>query len=292
MENGTYEFKVKDLITGKIYTKKVQVTNVDKDIVVEPENIADWEYTEEDDGTITLTSYKGTDTTVIMPNSINGKKVKKISGDTTGSTASHAQYFSIWNKSICNGNENDNASFGYCKGQDTITKVVISPGIEEIEEEAFELSTALKEIIIPDTVVKMGQRTFWGCKELKKVNISKKLDTISSNVFDSCTNLESITIPSSVTSIGYQAFSVCSNLLNITIPASVTSIGNRAFSGCDNLLNITIPSSVTTMGSGVFSYIPSITVNVPFKEGEQPSGWDANWNQTNSDCTITVNYAK
>ena len=292
MDNGTYAFKVKDLITGKIYTKKVQVTNVDKDIVVEPENIADWEYTEEDDGTITLTSYKGTDTTVIMPNSINGKKVKKISGDTTGSTASHAQYFSIWNKSICNGNENDNASFGYCKGQDTITKVVISPGIEEIEEEAFELSTALKEIIIPDTVVKMGQRTFWGCKELKKVNISKKLDTISSNVFDSCTNLESITIPSSVTSIGYQAFSVCSNLLNITIPASVTSIGNRAFSGCDNLLNITIPSSVTTMGSGVFSYIPSITVNVPFKEGEQPSGWDANWNQTNSDCTITVNYAK
>ena len=292
MDNGTYAFKVKDLITGKIYTKKVQVTNVDKDIVVEPENIADWEYTEEDDGTITLTSYKGTDTTVIIPNSINGKKVKKISGDSTGSTASHAQYFSIWNKSICNGDERDNASFGYCKGQDTITKVVISPGIEEIEEEAFELSTALKEIIIPDTVVKMGQRTFWGCKELKKVNISKKLDTISSNVFDSCTNLESITIPSSVTSIGYQAFSVCSNLLNITIPASVTSIGNRAFSGCDNLLNITIPSSVTTMGSGVFSYIPSITVNVPFKEGEQPSGWDANWNQTNSDCTITVNYAK
>ena len=290
--NGTYTFKIQDIVTGKTYTKKVEVTNVDKDIVVEPENIADWEYTEEDDGTITLTSYKGTDTTVIIPNSINGKKVKKISGDSTGSTASHAQYFSIWNKSICNGDERDNASFGYCKGQDTITKVVISPGIEEIEEEAFELSTALKEIIIPDTVVKMGQRTFWGCKELKKVNISKKLDTISSNVFDSCTNLESITIPSSVTSIGYQAFSVCSNLLNITIPASVTSIGNRAFSGCDNLLNITIPSSVTTMGSGVFSYIPSITVNVPFKEGEQPSGWDANWNQTNSDCTITVNYAK
>lgn len=46
--------------------------------MVEPENIADWEYTEEDDGTITLTSYKGTDTTVIIPNSINGKKVKNF----------------------------------------------------------------------------------------------------------------------------------------------------------------------------------------------------------------------
>ena len=316
MDNGTYAFKVKDLITGKIYTKKVQVTNVDKDIVVEPENIADWEYTEEDDGTITLTSYKGTDTTVIMPNSINGKKVKKISGDTTGSTASHAQYFSIWNKSICNGNEHDNASGGYCKGQDTITKVVISPGIEEIEAEAFELSTGLQEMIISDTVVKMGERTFWGCKNLKKVNISKKLDTISSSVFASCTNLESITIPSnvtsigenafgmcknlssiiipsSVTSIGNVAFSYCENLSNIIIPSSVTSIGTQAFSECRNLLNITIPASVTTMGSEVFQGNPILTsVNVSFKEGEQPAGWNENWNVLSDGYTVTVNYAK
>ena len=321
MDNGTYAFKVKDLITGKIYTKKVQVTNVDKDIVVEPENIADWEYTEEDDGTITITSYKGTDTTVIIPNSINGKKVKKISGDTTGSTASHAQYFSIWNKSICNGNEYDNASFGYCKGQDTITKVIISPGIEEIEsggvyDGVFTYSTALKEIIIPDTVVKMGQSTFWGCKELKKVNIPKKVDTISNGTFACCTNLESITIPSnvtsigedafgmcknlssiiipsSVTSIGNMAFSGCSNLLNITIPSSVTAIGDYAFSGCSNLLNITIPASVTTMGSEVFQGNPILTsVNVSFKEGEQPAGWNENWNVLSDGYTVTVNYAK
>ena len=321
MDNGTYAFKVKDLIIGKIYTKKVQVTNVDKDIVVEPENIADWEYTEEDDGTITLTSYKGTDTTVIIPNSINGKKVKKLSGDTTGSTASHAQYFSIWNKSICNGNEYDNASFGYCKGQDTITKVIISPGIEEIEsggvyDGVFTYSTALKEIIIPDTVVKMGQSTFWGCKELKKVNIPKKVDTISKKTFVHCTNLESITIPSnvtsigedafgmcknlssiiipsSVTSIGNMAFSGCSNLLNITIPSSVTAIGDYAFSGCSNLLNITIPASVTTMGSEVFQGNPILTsVNVSFKEGEQPAGWNENWNVLSDGYTVTVNYAK
>ena len=298
MDNGTYAFKVKDLITGKIYTKKVQVTNVDKDIVVEPENIADWEYTEEDDGTITLTSYKGTDTTVIIPNSINGKKVKKLSGDTTGSTASHAQYFSIWNKSICNGNEYDNASVGYCKGQDTITKVIISPGIEEIESGGassgvFTYSTALKEIIIPDTVVKMGPGTFWGCKELKKVNIPKKVDTISKYTFVHCTNLESITIPSNVTSIGENAFGMCKNLSSIIIPSSVTSIGTQAFSGCRNLLNITIPASVTTMGSEVFQGNPILTsVNVSFKEGEQPAGWNENWNVLSDGYTVTVNYAK
>ena len=319
MDNGTYAFKVKDLITGKIYTKKVQVTNVDKDIVVEPENIADWEYTEEDDGTITLTSYKGTDTTVIIPNSINGKKVKKLSG--TIPSGYHIEYFSIWNEKIRNGKEHDNASFGYCKGQDTITKVIISPGIEEIEtsgasDGVFSLSTALKEIIIPDTVVKIGQGTFWGCKELKKVNIPKKVDTISNGTFAYCTNLESITIPSnvtsigenafgmcknlssiiipsSVTSIGNVAFSYCENLSNIIIPSSVTSIGDQAFSGCSNLLNITIPASVTTMGSEVFQGNPILTsVNVSFKEGEQPAGWNKNWNVLSDGYTVTVNYAK
>ena len=319
MDNGTYAFKVKDLITGKIYTKKVQVTNVDKDIVVEPENIADWEYTEEDDGTITLTSYKGTDTTVIIPNSINGKKVKKLSG--TIPSGYHIEYFSIWNEKIRNGKEHDNASFGYCKGQDTITKVIISPGIEEIEtsgasDGVFSLSTALKEIIIPDTVVKIGQGTFWGCKELKKVNIPKKVDTISNGTFACCTNLESITIPSnvtsigenafgmcknlssiiipsSVTSIGNVAFSYCENLSNIIIPSSVTSIGDQAFSGCSNLLNITIPASVTTMGSEVFQGNPILTsVNVSFKEGEQPAGWNKNWNVLSDGYTVTVNYAK
>ncbi len=319
MDNGTYAFKVKDLITGKIYTKKVQVTNVDKDIVVEPENIADWEYTEEDDGTITITSYKGTDTTVIIPNSINGKKVKKLSGTTP--SGYHIGYFSIWNEKIRNGDEHDNASFGYCKGQDTITKVIISPGIEEIEsgnlyDGVFTYSTALKEIIIPDTVVKMGQGTFWGCKELKKVNIPKKVDTISKRTFVHCTNLESITIPSNVTSIGEDAFGLCKNLSSIIIPSSVTSIGNMAFadcenlsniiipssvtaigdyafSGCRNLLNITIPASVTTMGSEVFQGNPILTsVNVSFKEGEQPAGWNKNWNVLSDGYTVTVNYAK
>ena len=46
--------------------------------IVEPEDIDDWEYTEETDGTITINCYKGSETTVIIPNYINGKPVKKV----------------------------------------------------------------------------------------------------------------------------------------------------------------------------------------------------------------------
>ena len=139
--------------------------------IVEPENINDWEYREEDDDTITLTSYKGTDTTVIIPNSINGKKVKKISGDNTGSTSMYAKYFSIWNKSICNGPVDYSR---YTKGQDTITKVIISEGIEEIEGNAFCCSDAMEQIIIPDTVRIIGEEAFYRLQKYKKNKYSEK----------------------------------------------------------------------------------------------------------------------
>ena len=115
---------------------------------------------------------------------------------------------------------------------------------------------------------------------------------IKGYAFYASQGLTKITIPSSVTSIGYSAFSNCTSLTEITIPSSVTSILDSAFSDCTSLTEITIPSSVTTMGNGVFMNIPSITVHVSWKEGEQPDGWDENWAKTSSDYTITIDYAK
>ena len=82
-------------------------------------------------------------------------------------------------------------------------------------------------------------------------------------------------------------------LQEIIIPNTVKSIGERAFFCCTNLENVTVLKNVTTLKEYVFAGIPSITVNVPFKEGETPEGWDENWNATVNDTyTVTVNYAK
>lgn len=55
-------------------------------------------------------------------------------------------------------------------------------------------------------------------------------------------------------------------------PNSVTKIEGGVFTYCTSLTEVVIPSSVTTMGSHVFVNIPSITVHVPWKEGEKPDG--------------------
>ena len=105
-------------------------------------------------------------------------------------------------------------------------------------------------------------------------------------------NLRKVIIPSSLANIGVYVFADNNNLTEVTIPDSVTSIEVGAFSNCTNLTEITIPDSVTTMSSHVFNGIPSITVHVPWKEGEKPDGWNDRWNATSSNCTITVDYAK
>ena len=65
-------------INGKEYGSIEEYMEEINPIIVEPENINDWIYVLEDDGTITINGYKGSDKEVVIPNYINGVPVKKI----------------------------------------------------------------------------------------------------------------------------------------------------------------------------------------------------------------------
>ena len=95
-----------------------------------------------------------------------------------------------------------------------------------------------KDIVIPDSVTRIGYEAFSDCR-----------------------SLTSITIPDSVTSIGYEAFYNCSSLTSITIPDVVTSIGHAAFYGCSKLTSVTIPDSVTSIGEDAFAGCPCVKTN-------------------------------
>jgi hypothetical protein len=77
--------------------------------------------------------------------------------------------------------------------------------------------SSLKSVTIPDCVIRIGERAFYGCEKL------------------TC-----ITIPDSVSSIGGYAFDSCISLSNVIIGNGVTTIGNGAFCGCRSLTSITL----------------------------------------------------
>ena len=123
-----------------------EITNAPE--IVEPENIDDWEYKEED-GNITLNGYKGNDTTVIIPNHINGKPVKKIGYLHHGTIGSVGTFDvgTFWDTKICSSERK-----AYFYVQDTITRVVVTEGIEEIHDNSFQYMSNIEEIEFPKSV--------------------------------------------------------------------------------------------------------------------------------------------
>lgn len=212
----------------------------------------DFEYKNLDDGTVEISGYKGSDTELIIPSEINGKKVTSIG----------------W------------YAFEDCT---TINSVIIPESVTEISFGAFYGCTSLSSISIPDNVTRIYSGAFYKTswydnqpngvvyagkvayeyKGIMPENTELKLDdgtlSISDCAFSFCRGLKSIAIPNSVTSIGDCAFDFCENLTDITIPESVTDIGDQTFSGCTGLTSINIPYGVTIIGNYVFEGCTGLT---------------------------------
>jgi len=129
----------------------------------------------------------------------------------------------------------------------------VKEGTRIICNHAFFWCSSLSNIVVPNSVISIGDRAFSCCSSLSSIVIPDSVTDIGNDAFSHCSSLSGIVIPDSVTDIGNDAFSHCSSLSNIVIPDSVTSIGDYAFSGCSSLSNIVIPDSVTDIGNGAFS---------------------------------------
>ena len=77
------------------------------------------------------------------------------------------------------------------------------------------ISSGLTHIVIPDSVISIGDRAFYRCTSLTSVVIPDSVTSIGNCAFDECTSLTSILIPDSVTSIGESAFLYCYSLTDV-----------------------------------------------------------------------------
>ena len=183
----------------------------------------------------------------------------------------------------------------------------VKEGTRIICNKAFSTCTSLTSIVIPNSVVSIGDGAFSGCLLLEYISIPKSVICLNGNPFSDWNgkleclspnfiyandvlfnkdkseivsfrnqNIESYIIPDSVISIGDGAFYSCSSLSNIVIPNSVTAIGNSAFSFCRSLTNIVIPNSVTAIGDSAFSDCRSLT-NIVIPDSVTAIGKFAFW---------------
>lgn len=96
-----------------------------------------------------------------------------------------------------------------------------------IKSEAFYGRTDLKSIVIPDSMVKIGEKTYGN----------------RVGAFENCTSLTSIVFPASVWEIEENAFLHCSSLRRISFLGSVRTIHKSAFKECESLEQICVPAN-------------------------------------------------
>jgi hypothetical protein len=122
-----------------------------------------------------------------------------------------------------------------------------------IENNAFKGDTTLISVVIPNSIIYIGDSAFSDCSNLVTVDASNSnVSSIGVQSFKNCSKLTTVNIPNGITAINYETFAGCTLLNNVTIPETVTSIVARAFASCNALSSITIPSAVLTIGDNAF----------------------------------------
>ena len=140
--------------------------------------------------------------------------------------------------------------------------------------QAFYKSTNVENLILPNTLITIGEEMFYQSK-LKTVVIPANATTIGNSAFEQCASLISIDIPANVETIGTAVFCKCSSLATVTfengsqlktIEGGYPSSGT--FADCTALTSIEIPASVETIEAAAFKGCSSLAT-VTFEKGSQ-----------------------
>ncbi|MBR3928215.1 MAG: leucine-rich repeat domain-containing protein [Clostridia bacterium] len=203
--------------------------------------LGDYQYILLEDGTAKITSYKGNEENLQIPDQLNGYTVTSV-GDEAFSRSSLTSV--TIPESIRDMGANP---FLGCERLEIIRVSSKSQSFATIDGVLFNKTE--KKLVcypkafdaesysIPNGILAIGDEAFYWCTPLKSITIPQSVTEIGNSAF-SLTSLTEINLPESITTIGGDAFSACSSLTSIFIPKGVSDISANPFVNCGNLTEI------------------------------------------------------
>ncbi len=179
----------------------------------------DFKYSVNDDNeTITISGYNGTNKEVIIPEKLDGYVVTALVN-------------TFW-------------------GNDIVEKVILPDTIKSVRGYCFYMCDNLQEVVLNENLEIIGPETFFQCKKLRSINLPDSLTSIGTAAFYECTSLTEIIIPDKITEISESLFDSCSALVTVVLPENIETIGKNAFFLCTSLKNFEIPSGLKQLYTG------------------------------------------
>lgn len=200
-----------------------------------------WSYKKLEDGSLKLTSYKGSDTDVVVP-AVIGKNPVTVVGE-----------FCFSPKALTSIPQEVR------EYRQKITSVTLPDGITTIEDNAFHDCVNLTRVELPGSLQSIGVQAFVYCQKLEKVQLSQQVK-LGHSAFSGCRAMadengfiivlgelhgyvgaaEHVTLPEGVTRVRLGAFSSKQNLKSIVFSKDVLEIDERAVIFCHNLQVVAI----------------------------------------------------
>lgn len=275
---GRYQLDVYAVYADE--TRKL-LGSVDYDYGVTVSDKNMYAYSENDDGTITITGGTIVTPKLEIPAELDGKKVSAI-----GNSAFLFQSF-ITDLVIPEGVKSlDWYCFNTCENLETVT---LPDSLEFIDSWAFERCSKLKTINVPANVTRINGGAFAQnssmtsitcdpanknyvsvngvlfTKDMKELvaypggiqgeyTVPATVNHIGDAAFYGALGLDSVTILGNLDFIGFEAFAECSKLTDVAIRDGVNYVGYWAFRGCDGIKSLTVPQSVTNIGNQAFGF--------------------------------------
>lgn len=145
-------------------------------------------------------------------------------------------------------------------------KFEIPNDVIKIDHKAFENTTSLESIEIPESVKVIEDSAFKN-SGIKKLAFAGDIDYIYPWAFANCENLEIIVFPKNIEYVGCDVFNGCKSLREIKIPSNFAIAnfkgtercnGGSAFYDCKNLKNVILEDSMEVIPESFFGKCKSL----------------------------------
>ena len=110
-----------------------------------------------------------------------------------------------------------------------VTKVTFTAGTV-LPANAFKNNTKIEKVVLPATLIEIGESAFEGCTNLGEITLPIGLETVGDKAFKGAT-LSTVMIPESVTTVGSEAFKSTNSAFLLCAHAAKPDGWNSNFSG-------------------------------------------------------------